>query len=133
MSSANPATYGQTVTLTATVTPSSATGKVTFYDGVSVLGTVPVSDGMAALNTILLAPERSSLRAYFNGLPSYSPATSTSLPQTVNAVAGNGFRTALSYTAAGADGGPVLVAHYKETRGKDCLKFREPGHRKSSC
>ena len=30
-----------------------ATGKVTFYDGAGVLGTIPVSGGQAALKTIV--------------------------------------------------------------------------------
>ena len=34
----NPSVLGQPVTLTATVSPSAATGKVTFYDGTTVLG-----------------------------------------------------------------------------------------------
>ena len=66
-SSINPATYGQAVTLTATVSPGPSTGKVTFYDGVSVLDTIPVSGGTAVLTTILLGPGGHSLRASFNG------------------------------------------------------------------
>jgi hypothetical protein len=37
MASPSPSNYGQPVTLTATAT-SGATGKVTFYDGVTILG-----------------------------------------------------------------------------------------------
>ena len=37
--SPNPVTFGQPVTLTATVTPAVASGTVTFYDGATVLGT----------------------------------------------------------------------------------------------
>src|SRR5205823_14745443 len=43
-SSANPAAYGQTIPLTATITPQfggSATGSVTFLDGVTPLGSSP--------------------------------------------------------------------------------------------
>jgi hypothetical protein len=37
--SASPAQLGAPLTLSATVTPATATGRVTFYDGVTVLGT----------------------------------------------------------------------------------------------
>jgi len=52
--SANPAAYSQTVNLTATITPQfggTATGTVTFFDGVTSLGTFPVS-GNAAVNSV---------------------------------------------------------------------------------
>ncbi|SPF40037.1 exported hypothetical protein [Candidatus Sulfopaludibacter sp. SbA4] len=48
------AQFGGTVTLTATVTPAGATGKVTFYDGTTILGIGTLSgcgiafDGLAA-------------------------------------------------------------------------------------
>ena len=51
-SSANPSTLGQYLTLTATVSPSTVTGKVTFYDGAAVLGTNALINGQAALNTL---------------------------------------------------------------------------------
>ena len=47
--SPNPATAGQSVTLTAAVSPSTATGTVQFLDGATLLGTVPVSNGAATL------------------------------------------------------------------------------------
>jgi hypothetical protein len=37
------------VTLTATLTPAAATGTVTFYDGVAMLGIGPLVAGQAAL------------------------------------------------------------------------------------
>jgi hypothetical protein len=67
-SSTNPAVYGQPVTLTAIVT-AGATGKVTFYDGVAVLGVSPVSGGQAVLTTILLPAGSSVLRAYYAAIP----------------------------------------------------------------
>src|SRR5207302_5303714 len=42
-SSPNPSTFGQSVALTATVSPSSATGTVTFKDGSTSLGTGTLS------------------------------------------------------------------------------------------
>ena len=52
--STNPSIFGRTVTLTATVFPSEATGKVTFYDGAAVLGIGAVSNGLASMTTGLL-------------------------------------------------------------------------------
>jgi len=67
MSSANPAVFGNAVTLTATVSPSAATGKVTFYDGVTVLGTRTLSGGQSALTTALLPSGAQSLKAFYAG------------------------------------------------------------------
>ena len=43
----NPSTFGQTVTLTATVSPSAAAGQVTFFDGSTVLGVGTLAGGTA--------------------------------------------------------------------------------------
>ncbi len=48
-SSENPAVHGDAITLTATVSPSTATGIVTFYDGADTLGTGALSNGVASL------------------------------------------------------------------------------------
>jgi len=48
----------QAVTLQATVTPSNATGKVTFYDGTEILGVAPVANGVANFTTISTASAR---------------------------------------------------------------------------
>ncbi len=99
MSSANPSTYGKSVTLTATVSPSTATGTVTFYNGVTVLETEPISHGKAALKTVMLPSGTLSILARYNGDVSDLPSISTPFPQTVNAVAGNGFNPAVNYAA----------------------------------
>src|ERR1022692_3384035 len=49
--SPNPSIFGAPVLMTATVTPATATGKVTFYDGVTVLGTKSLVSGVASLST----------------------------------------------------------------------------------
>jgi uncharacterized repeat protein (TIGR01451 family) len=89
--SPNPSTYGQPVSLNATVTPSIASGYVAFgdvKDSGAYLGAVPVSAGTAHINTIALAPGVRQLEAVFVPDPSspynfsFTPPTS----QTVNAV-----------------------------------------------
>src|SRR5579871_1091666 len=84
-SSPSPSIYGAPVVLTATITPATATGKVTFYDGATILGTKSVASGTAALSTIALPAGNRKLRAYFAGV------TSNVVVQTVNARAGFGF------------------------------------------
>jgi hypothetical protein len=101
-SSSNPAAFGKPVTLTATVTPSSATGKITFYDGTSILGIATLASGQSSLTTSLLASGARSLYAYYSGDLNYTASTSASLAQVVGAspVAGNGFLPAVNYGAA---------------------------------
>src|SRR5207245_1847493 len=52
--SSGSAILGQPVTLTATISPAPASGSAIFYDGVSILGTRPLSAGHATLTTTLL-------------------------------------------------------------------------------
>jgi hypothetical protein len=96
-SSANPSTYGQSVILTATVSPSSATGIVTFYDGTTILGTKALAGGSAALTINLPASGVRSLTAIYSGDATYAPSISPTLTQTVNAVAEGGFAAPVSY------------------------------------
>jgi hypothetical protein len=51
-STPNPASVGQAVSFTATVTGSSPTGNVTFKDGSTTLGTATLSAGVAVLNNV---------------------------------------------------------------------------------
>jgi len=109
-SSANPTRYGQALTLTAAVSPASAAGKVTFYDGVSVLATSPVSAGQAVITTILLSPGSRSLTAvFYDGLPFYATAGSAALPQTVNPVAANDFRPPITFSLPSATDFGTLI------------------------
>jgi Bacterial Ig-like domain (group 3)/FG-GAP-like repeat/Putative Ig domain len=108
-SSVNPSAYGQPVTLMASLTPVAAAGEVTFYDGVRLLGSVPVASGQAVLTTIGLGAGSHSLHAYFNGLPLFGASTSAALAQTVNALGANFFRGTVINTTPSAAGSPVAV------------------------
>jgi hypothetical protein len=66
-SQTNPSVFGRAVTLTATVTPSTATGRVTFYEGTTILGIGTVASGVASLSTIMLPADSATLRAYYGG------------------------------------------------------------------
>jgi streptogramin lyase len=83
-SSLNPSQFGQSVTLMATVTPSSATGTVTFYDGTTSIGSGPVGAGKATLATTTLAVASHSITALYSGDAGDTGSTSTALTQVVN-------------------------------------------------
>jgi hypothetical protein len=82
--SANPSVFGQPVLFTATVSPSSATGTVTFKNGAVVLGTTAVVSGKATLTTATLVPGAHSITATYNGGGAFLTSTSAVLPHTIN-------------------------------------------------
>ena len=69
-SSANPSTYGQNVTFTATVSPTPTGGTVQFYDGADSLGspvTVNTSTGEATYSTTTLGAGTHAITADYSG------------------------------------------------------------------
>jgi len=80
----NPAIVGQTVTLTASVFPSSATGTVSFFNGEEFIGIATLSDGRSVLTTSFLKKDVYSLKAVYNGNEAYDQATSSSVFLIVN-------------------------------------------------
>jgi hypothetical protein len=88
-SSLNPAGAGQSVTLSATVSPSlsgltaSPTGNVTFSDGGTVLGTVAVAGGVAHFVTSSLSVGTHSITAQYAGDTNFAASTSSTLSQQV--------------------------------------------------
>ena len=84
-SSPNPSAYGASVTLTATVTPSAATGTVTFKDGAATLGTGSLTGGIATYSTSALsAGTHSNITAAYGGDSGYAGSTSTATAQVVD-------------------------------------------------
>jgi hypothetical protein len=83
VSNSNP-TYGASITLTATVSPSAATGTVTFYDGSTSLGTGTLSSGTATMSTSSLAVGANSLTAKYTGSSAYASSTSSAHTVTVS-------------------------------------------------
>jgi hypothetical protein len=83
------ATYGQTVTLTATLTaqgsgnPSSDGMTVTFYDGTVKLGTGSLSSEIATLSVTSLKPGPHSFTAVFDGNCSLTGSTSSAIVENV--------------------------------------------------
>src|SRR5271165_902314 len=99
MASPNPAILGHPVTLTATVT-SGANGKVTFYDGTTILGVSAVSGGQASWSTVLLPSGARSLRAYYQGDAAHAASRSAAVGETVNALPSLGLNPPVTDTVA---------------------------------
>jgi hypothetical protein len=85
-SSPNPSVMGQSVTFTAAVTPSTATGTVTFFNGSSALITnLPMSGGKATFSVPNLSAGTHSITVVYSGDSNFGGSTSAVLTQTVNA------------------------------------------------
>src|SRR5207244_3833520 len=80
----NPSVSGQTATLAATVTPSTALGTVEFFDGAALLGTASLSGGTAMLSVASLAVGTHALSAIYGG--NLQRSTSPVLTQVVNRI-----------------------------------------------
>src|SRR5438128_2091766 len=96
MAMPNPSLFGQSVTLTASVSPD-ATGKVTFYDGTTVLGTATLAGGQAVLSTLALGFGARSLRARYKGDATHPAGYSSPLSHTVASVGAYGFSNPVDY------------------------------------
>ena len=89
-SSANPVIFGNSITLTATVTSSTGTpvGDVEFKDGSTSLGVVTLNgSGIATLSGVSLATGSHSITAEYTdtaGTPTFASSTSAALTQLVN-------------------------------------------------
>jgi hypothetical protein len=83
VSSLNPSLFGQFVTFTATVSGTTPTGTVQFFDGAMPLGTVPLSGTTAALTTSTLASGTHPITAVYSGDADDAPSTSPVLNQIV--------------------------------------------------
>src|ERR1035438_6193190 len=77
----SPGTFGQAIALIATVSPQAATGKVTFYDGVALLGSATLSNGAASLTTTAIGYGKRSLTALYGGDNNYAVSLSPVLAQ----------------------------------------------------
>lgn len=87
-SSLNPATVGQTVSFSATVTPGcgsvgAPTGTVTFSDGSNVLGSGTLVSGQASFSTSALSAGSHSITATYNGDSNFNPSTSAPLTEII--------------------------------------------------
>lgn len=87
-SSTNPSAYGQAVTFTAVVTPSSARLQMEkpsgLKEGATVLGTGALSGGTATLTTSTLPVGINAIKAVYGGDVHLAASTSNTTKQVVN-------------------------------------------------
>lgn len=79
LASSNPnSTYGDSITLTATVTSSAGTpgGTVEFFDGLNSLGTTTLNNGVASLTTAILSSGAHSLKAVYTETENFAGSES---------------------------------------------------------
>lgn len=110
-SSVDAATLGHAVKFTATVWPASATGTVTFLDGVNILGIEPLSDGQAMLTTSLLTAGTHSIRVFYRGGQNNAPVVSAPLSLTVHALPDLGFQ-AVQTSLARLDNSRIAIGDF---------------------
>jgi hypothetical protein len=83
-SSATSYRAGGRPTLRATVSPTAATGTVTFVEGRRVLGRAPVAKGTASIAAPALARGRHVVRAVYSGSGAYAASTSAAVTLSVS-------------------------------------------------
>jgi hypothetical protein len=93
-------TDGQTLILTATVSPSTAGGSVSFYDGSLNLGSATITNGTASfdLPAFPLSVGTHSFTAAYGGATTYAPSTSNAISPTIRL-------TGTATTTGGGGGG----------------------------
>ncbi len=104
-SSKSPAAAGASVTLTATVSSTTAgtiTGSVKFYDGATLLGSGTLASGTASISVSTLALGAHSITGVYSGDTTYANATSPVFQQVIGAIA-------TSLTTLVSSGNPAIV------------------------
>ena len=97
------ATVGDSVTLTATVSPAGATGTVTFKDGSTTLGTGTLSGGAATFSTTALTAGSHSITANYGGDATYDVSASSASAITVKTNTSLVLSAAATSVEAGTD------------------------------
>ena len=72
------------------MSPSGATGTVTFYNGSTLLGTATLSSGTATLTTSFGTAGSYSITASYGGSTGYAPSTSSAVALTINSSSSSG-------------------------------------------
>jgi Bacterial Ig-like domain (group 3)/Beta-propeller repeat len=100
VSNLNPSVYGQPITFTATVTSTGGTPPngetVTFYNGLNVLGTAPMTGGIAALTNSSMGSGMHTISAAYLGDANFTGSTSPALEQAVDTSSQSATTTALT-------------------------------------
>ena len=77
-------TYGQSVTITASVSPTGATGTVSFYEGSTLLASQTLASGTATFTTSSFLAGTHIISAVYGGNANYTASTSANFTQTVS-------------------------------------------------
>jgi hypothetical protein len=115
VSDANPASFGQTVTFTATVGPvapgaGTPGGSVQFVDGSTDIGAPQaLSGGTASLSTSALSTGSHQITAVYQGSANFAGSTSAVLPQTVVAATSTTITNSAALATPSNAGDPVTV------------------------
>ena len=101
-----PSVFGQSVTFTATVTPSAPgagtpTGTVSFFDGTTSFGTGTLAGGVATFTTSSLSVASHPVTAVYEGDTDFTTSTSTAFSQTVGKASTDTFVFSSSPSLAG--------------------------------
>ncbi len=115
-SSSNPSVLGSPITLTASISPVSATGTVSFEDGTTVIGSGTLSKGTVTLNTGSLSATTHSLVALYGGDANDVATQSAVLSQIVNYPLLTITTSSLPTGQAGVSYGPVTLQANGGTR-----------------
>ena len=105
----NPASVGQSVTLTAGVTGSNPTGTVTFKDGAITLGTAGLTGGQANLSVSFASAGSHSLTADYSGDGNNASSVSPAVSLTANAKSATTTTLTVEPNPAPENGGVVLA------------------------
>ena len=102
-------TSGTSVTFTATVASSAATGTVTFKDGSTTLGTGTLASGTATYSTAALTAGSHSITAVYGGNSSYATSTSSVVTVTVAAAQTGGGGSGIAFSQ-GCTANPCVLS-----------------------
>ena len=113
----SPVSLGASVTLSATVSPSTATGMVTFKDGSTTLGSGTISGGVATLTVAAttangFALGSNSITAVYTGDSNYNGSTSSATNLSVTATTATAVTATISSIALGSS---TATASYTAT------------------
>jgi len=113
-----PATAGQKVTLTATVSPGDPAGSVSFFDGANLLGTAPVANAVATISTATLSGGIHSLTATYGGDANNAPSTSPAFNESVSGGSGSTTPNPVSVSpASGSGSSQVMTFTFNDASG----------------
>lgn len=102
-------TVGSSVTLTAAVSPTAATGTVTFYRGSTSLGTATLNSGTAAISATFSSAGTYSITAVYAGSSTYASSTSSAVSVTVSSSTASTTTTLSSSNTSATIGSSVTL------------------------